>query len=405
MVFTDHRSLTTDNCPMLPDDLCPRPAPVPKLTTTPHTPPIYLASVYACDSPDQAEALLAGTETGYVYQRDGHPNATMLAEKLRELHGADCAAITATGMAALSVAMLSQLASGDHVILSKFLYGRTTQLLTTEGQRLGLTSTIVDTCDLDTVAAAFTRQTKMVVVETIANPLLQVADISRLAELAHRHGAKLLVDNTFATPCLCRPLELGADFVWESITKMLNGHSDVILGLLCGRQRDWQRVPTVLSAWGFAAPPFESWLALRGLSTLALRMERACANALAAATFLSQQAAVAEVYYPGLATSPQHALAAQQLGGSYGSILSFRLRGGRAAANLFIKNAVDIPFCPSLGEVSTTLSHPESTSHRGLSPAARAELGIDGGTIRLSVGCESSEFVLRALDAGLKTVS
>jgi cystathionine beta-lyase/cystathionine gamma-synthase len=386
---------------MLADDLCPRPATQRPLRTLPHAPPLYLASVYECASPEEAETLLAGKEPGYVYQRDGNPNTDMLAEKCAALHGAERAAITATGMGALAVALLSQLRSGDHVGLSKFLYGRTTQLLTAEAERLGLTSTIVDTCDVAAFQQSLQQRTKLVVVETIANPLLQVADIGRLAEITHAAGAKLLVDNTFATPCLCRPLELGADFVWESITKMMNGHSDVILGLLCGYERDWQRVPTVLSAWGFAAAPFESWLALRGIATLALRMERACANALAAAQFLSQHASIAEVYYPGLESHSQHALAKAQFGSRFGSMLAFRLRGGRAAADAFITRAQDIPFCPSLGEVSTTLSHPESTSHRGLTPAGRAALGIDGGTIRLSVGCESAEFVIQALTSGL----
>lgn len=382
---------------MLPDDLCPRPAKQASLGTTPHAPPIYLASVYECASPQEAEALLSGASPGYVYQRDGNPNTQMLAERCAALHGAERAAITATGMGALSLALLSQLASGDHVVLSKFLYGRTTQLLTTEAQRLGVQSTVVDTCDLAAVAQAITPQTKLLVVETIANPLLQVADISALGQLAHERGAKLLVDNTFATPCLCRPLELGADFVWESITKMMNGHSDVILGALCGYERDWQRVPTVLSAWGLAAAPFESWLALRGMQTLALRIERASDNALAAASFLQPHPGVLDVHYPGLPSHRQHALARQQFGDRFGSIVSFRLAGGRTAAEQFIERAREIPFCPSLGEVSTTLSHPESTSHRGLSPDARAALGIDGGTIRLSVGCESTDFILHAL--------
>jgi cystathionine beta-lyase/cystathionine gamma-synthase len=386
---------------MSPDDLCPRPATPPKQTTTPHAPPIYLASVYACESTDQAETLLGGAEAGYVYQRDGNPNTDMLAEKCRTLHGAERAAIAATGMGALSVALLSQLQTGDHVVLSKFLYGRTTQLLTSECARLGIASTIADVTDHAAVAAALRPETKLLVVETIANPLLQVADIAALAEIAHQRGAKLLVDNTFASPAICRPMELGADFVWESLTKIMNGHSDVILGLLCGRERDWQRVPTVLSAWGLAAAPFESWLALRGLSTLALRSQRASANALAAAEFLSEQASVEQIYYPGLPSHPQHALARGQFGEQFGAMLSFRLRGGRAAADQFLQRAKEIPFCPSLGEVSTTLSHPESTSHRGLTPAARADLGIDGGTIRLSVGCESRQWVFAALGQGL----
>jgi cystathionine beta-lyase/cystathionine gamma-synthase len=374
------------------------------LETTPHVAPIYAASVYECDSPAQAEALLAGTLPGYVYQRDGHPNAALLASKCKELHAAEEAAITATGMSALSVALLALLKSGDHIVLSKYLYGRTTQLLTTEAARLGITSTIADPTDLAAMDQAFTPATRLVVVETIANPLVQVADIAALAALSHQHGAKLLVDNTFATPILCRPLELGADLVWESITKMMNGHSDVILGLLCGHSADWERVPMVLSAWGLASAPFDCWLAQRGLATLALRVERAASNALAAAEFLSSERAVAEVYYPGLVSHPQHALAKSQFGGKFGAMVSFRLAGGRAAADAFIAGARQIPFCPSLGEISTTLSHPESTSHRGLTPAARAALGIDGGTIRLSVGCESPEFVVESLREGLNAL-
>ncbi len=387
---------------MLPEDLCPRSLPLPPLPTAPHAPPIYPASVYECDSPAQAEALLAGQLPGYVYQRDGHPNAALLAAKCRELHGAEEAAITATGMGALSLVMLAQLTSGDHVVLSKFLYGRTTQLLTTEAARLGITSTIVDTCDHDAVRQAMLKNTRLVVVETIANPLLQVADIAALAQIAQQANAKLLVDNTFASPILCRPLELGADYVWESLTKIMNGHSDVILGLLCGKTADWQRMSLVLSAWGLAAAPFDCWLAQRGIATLALRARQASENALAAAKFLGSHAAVAEVYYPGLTTHPQHALAKAQFGERFGSMLSFRLRGGRAAADQFIAQVrARIPFCPSLGEVATTLSHPESTSHRSLSPEGRAALGIDGGTIRLSVGCESPEYVTQSLGMGL----
>ncbi len=386
---------------MRPDDICPRPERLAPLATTPHAPPIYLASVYECDSPAQADALLAGTLTGYVYQRDGHPNAALLAAKCKQLHAADEAAITSTGMSALSLAMLALLRPGDHIVLSKYLYGRTTQLLTSEAERLGMTSAVVDLNDIAAAEKAVTTSTRLVVVETIANPLLQVADIAALAKLTQRSGAKLLVDNTFATPVLCRPLELGADLVWESLTKMMNGHSDVVLGLLCGRTDAWERMPLVLSAWGLASGPFDCWLAQRGLATMALRVERAASNALAAAKFLAAEPGVAEVYYPGLASHPQHQLAKTQFGGKFGAMVSFRLHGGRAAAEAFIKSAGQIPFCPSLGEVTTTLSHPESTSHRGLTPEARGALGIDGGTIRLSVGCETPEFVIEALQAGL----
>lgn len=383
-----------------PDDICPRIESIPAQTTQPATPPIFPASVHACESTDQAEALLAGATAGYVYQRDGHPNADMLAEKCRELHGAERAAITSSGMAALAATVLSQLKQGDHLVVSNQLYGRSSLLLTQESGRFGISCSEVDTCSLSATEAALRPETRMIVVETIANPLLRVADIAGLAELADRCGAKLLVDNTFATPVLCHPLELGADFVLESISKMINGHSDVMLGLLCGKESDWERVPLVLSAWGLASSPWDCWLAARGLATMHLRMERAMRNASLAAKFLVGQKGVEHVDYPGLADHRDHELARRQFKNGFGNMVTFRLSGGRAAADRFIAAAKRIPFCPSLGEAATTLSHPESTSHRGLSAEHRGDLGITGGTIRLSVGTESSDFVLDALREG-----
>ncbi len=386
--------------PLRSDDLCPAPTeqrfPVHSLS-----PPIFPASVYRCESPEEADRTLAGEIEGYVYQRDGHPNAAMLAEKCRQLHHADRAAVASSGMGALALATLALLKPGDHVVVSRLLYGKSRFLLTYEAARWGVTSTLADPCDVDAVAAAITPATRLVVVETLANPLLEVADIAALADVAHQRGARLLVDNTFASPVLTRPLELGADLVLESLTKMMNGHSDVVLGLLCGREDTWERMSGVLAAWGLTASPFDCWLAFRGLTTLHLRMERACANALHAARFLAEQAEVEQVFYPGLESHPAHALATRQLGGRYGSMIAFRLRGGRAAADAFIAASRHIPFCPSLGEASTTLSHPETTSHRGLSPEEREQLGIDGGVIRLSVGVESPEWIREALRQGL----
>jgi cystathionine beta-lyase/cystathionine gamma-synthase len=282
-------------------------------------------------------------------------------------------------------------------------------LLAGEATRLGMRCTAVDTCDLKATAAAVEKQTKLLVVETISNPTLRVADIRGLAKIANAAGAKLLVDNTFASPVICRPLELGADLVLESITKIMNGHSDVLLGLLCGSNAVWERVYSASSAWGFIASPFECWLAERGIGTLHLRIERACSNAMAAAKFLSEQKAVSDVYYPGLASHPEHALSVQQFGNQFGSIVTFTLGrsasdGGTAAAVKFIKAAKRIPFCPSLGELCTTLSHPASTSHRLMTPQDRAALDIHGGSIRLSVGTESEEFVIEALKEGLQSL-
>jgi len=390
------------------DDLCPRPERLRAGPTEPLSPPIYLSSVYRCEGPEQAGAILSGETQGYAYSRDGQPNADLLAEKCRSLHAAEAAAVTSSGMAALALAILSQLQSGDHLIASSHLYGRSLSLLNSEAQRFGILCSVVDTFDLDATARAFNPRTRMVVVETITNPLLRVSDLTALVELSHRHGARLLVDNTLAGPIVCRPMELGADFVLESLTKSMNGHSDVVLGLLCGRSQLWQRVPAVLSTWGLASAPFDCWLALRGLGTLALRMERATAGALDAARFLAraQQAGspIAAVHYPGLENHPDHALSRRQLGGRFGSLVTFTLTGELDAAKAFISAARQIPFCPSLGELSTTLSHPQSTSHRGLAEEQRRALGIFGGTIRLSLGVESREFIENAIAQGLAAV-
>ena len=386
------------------DDICPRPDRLPHQPTQPLVAPLYTAAVYRCESIEQADALLGGELAGYAYVRDGHPNADLLAEKCRELHGAERAAMCASGMGAMAVAVLSQLMPGNRVLVSNQLYGRTLSLLTSECARLGIASTLIDPCDLPATRAAFDAATRLVVVETIANPLLRVPDIAALAELSHALGARLLVDNTFASPAICRPMPLGADLVMESLTKIMSGHSDVCLGLLCGKEECWQRVPGVLTTWGLTSSPFDCWMAARGLGTLAVRIERAGANALAAASYLAREPKIEAVYYPGLPTHPDHTVAARQFTGSFGTMVSFTLAGGRPAADRFIRAAQAIPFSPSLGDLSTTLSHPESTSHRGLSSEARAKLGITGGTIRLSVGIESAEAVLAALAEGLAAV-
>lgn len=387
-----------------PDDICPRPVRVPVSPTAPHAPPLYLSSVYECLDPEQADALLGGRAAGYVYARDGHPNADLLAEKCRQLHGTERAAIAASGMGALALAILSQLESGDHVLVSNQLYGRTQSLLTDEAARLGITGTLVDAYNVEAVRAALEPNTKLLVVETISNPLLRVADLRALADVAHAGGAALLADNTLAGPTVCRPRDLGADWVMESLTKTMNGHSDVVLGLLCGPAARWQRVPVALSSWGLAAAPFDCWLALRGLGTLGVRMERACGTAQAVAERLSEIPAVKAVHYPGLKEHPDHALAREQFGDRFGSIVTFTLVGGADAAAAFMAAAETIAFCPSLGELSTTLSHPGSTSHRSLAPQTLAALGIDGGTIRLSVGIESAAAVVRAVETALADI-
>lgn len=367
----------------------------------PHTPPIHLSSVWACDSPAQADAILGGSQSGFVYARDGNPNACELAEACRVLHQADHAIVTSSGMSATAAVMLAQLSAGDHVVLPRQLYGRTIRLFAHDGARFGITTTVVDSPDPATIERAITPRTKMVVVETIANPRLEVADVPALAAICRRSNAVLVVDNTFAGPAIYRPLEHGADFVVESLTKFLNGHSDVILGLLAGHKQVWGSVPATVSTFGMSAGAFDCWLARRGMMTYSVRLEQACWNAIELAKWLSEHPRVRLVDYPGLKSSPYHAQAKQMFGDRFGTIVTFHLRGGRAAADAFIAAARHIPFCPSLGEASTTVSHPETTSHRSMSPEQFAAMGIDGGTLRLSVGIETYYFLRNAITEGL----
>ena len=264
-------------------DLCPRNLELPLFGSRPSRTPIYPAAVYRCESTDQANRRLGGQEPGYVYQRDRHPNADVVAEKCRQLHHAQWAYVTASGMSAIALAALAHLKSGDHVVISDRLYGRTRVLLQDEGSRLGIQSTTADLLDQESAKAAIGNNTRMMVVETISNPMLRVADLRGLAALAHNANALLLVDNTFASPVICRPLEWGADLVVESITKIMNGHGDLMMGLLCGgegRAADLAgRCGSVLASWGLASSPFDCWLAERGLGTLYHRVTAASQTA------------------------------------------------------------------------------------------------------------------------------
>lgn len=390
-------------------DLCPSPSHLQRPPQLGSRPSIELAVVYPAASPGEADSRLGGLEPGYVYQRDAHPNADDLARRCAELHRAERAAITSCGMSALALAQLALLRSGDHVVVSSLMYGKTITLLTSEAERLGIRSTLVDTTDLTATAAAVAAETRMLVCETISNPLMRVADLRRLAELAQQRQFALLVDNTFASPVVCRPLDWGADLAMESMTKVMNGHSDAMLGLLCGRERHWERVHRALTTWGLAAAPFDCWLVDRGLGTLYLRVVAACRTAERLAEALQSSPGVAAVHYPGLAGHPDHRLAADLFAREsgrplFGHMLAFELRGGLPAAERLISRLQHIHFCPSLGELATTLSHPASTSHRGMTPSAREALGIRDGLIRLSVGLESPEFLENELLSTIRTL-
>jgi cystathionine beta-lyase/cystathionine gamma-synthase len=371
-------------------------------SSTPLVPPLYQSSVYTLPDLDALDRIMNAEEPGFIYARDGHPNARQLADQLAALEGAVWAAVCGSGMAAITAGLLAVVQQGDRIVASNRLYGRTTQLLNQELPRYGVQTTFVESGNVDEARAALDKPTKVLFVETMSNPLLRLVDVEALAEVAAERNCLLVVDNTFATPVLARPLELGADLVVESLTKMIGGHSDVTLGVIAGAGDQLPQVSQVMSIWGLASNPFDCWLAARGLATLSLRMRAASANAAALADWLAQQTGVARVVYPGRQDHPDHDLAGRLLAGGFGNMLCFELAGGRDAVNRFLRLAKGIPFSPSLGNTTTTCSHPGATSHRYVSPAEKRRQGISDGLIRLSVGVEDLEQIRQELSKGLR---
>jgi cystathionine beta-lyase/cystathionine gamma-synthase len=380
----------------------PRQADVSLGPSTPLVPPLYQSSVFTLPDLDALDRIMNAEEPGFIYARDGHPNAKLLGDQLGAAEKAAWGVVCGSGMAAVSAGLLSLVEKGDRVVASNRLYGRTAQLLGQELTRFGVQTTFVDTAERDEVLAALQAPAKVLLVETMSNPLLRLADIEALAGVAQECNCWLVVDNTFATPALVRPVELGADVVVESLTKMIGGHSDVTLGVICGSDADLlPQVSQAVSIWGLASNPFDCWLAARGLSTLALRVRAASANAAALADWLPSQPGVTRVVYPGRSDHPDHELARRLLRDGFGTMLCFELAGGREAVNRFLRRASGIPFSPSLGHTATTVSHPGTTSHRYTSAAEKRRQGIGDGLIRLSVGVEDLEQIRQEIRRGL----
>ena len=305
--------------------------------------------------------------------------------------------VTGSGMAAISAIVLATVQQGQRILASNRLYGRTVQLFTQELSRFGVTTEYVDVNDLELVEAGLEKNPRLLFVETMSNPLLRVVDIAALAELAHDHRCLLVVDNTFATPVLTRPMGAGADFVMESLTKMIAGHSDVTLGLVCQQRGDAAGHP---GGGEHLGPGVEPVRLLAGGAAAWRRSIYACgrhADAARLADWLAEQPGVTRVYYPGRADHPDHDVAERVLDGGFGHMLCFELAGGRDGVNRFLKAAPGIPFSPSLGHSATTLSHPATTSHRYVSPAEKKRQGISDGLIRLSVGVEPLGKIQKAM--------
>jgi methionine-gamma-lyase len=367
----------------------------PQVDQTPDSVPIYQAVTFSSADSDELADIVTDRRPGYAYARIDNPTGTALADAIAELEGAEAAYVLATGMAAIHAALLSIVSAGDRILCTRFVYGTTRSLLVSVLGRLGVRVDFVDTTDAPAVEAALdAAPTRVLYLETISNPTILVADIAALSAMAHRHAATVMVDNTFASPYICRPLELGADVVVESATKYLSGHSDVLAGIVAGSRERIAAVRKVQTDTGATLAPFSAFLVLRGLPTLAIRLERHSQTAARLATFLAGQAGVERVYYPGLATHPQREVAARQfpLGGG---MLAFELAGGptgdaRQAATAFI-DALTIPvLTASLGSIHTIVVHPPRTTHRQLDDTALRASGISPGLLRCSVGLEDA---------------
>lgn len=369
-------------------------------TTRPSSPPIYQTTAFDLHGVEQLEAVTSGAEKGYIYTRDGNPNHSAFAQDIANLERTEAGAVCASGMAAVSAILLSHLRSGDHVVAARVLYGRTSQQLEELSRRFGIEVTFVDSRNVDAMKSAVHDRTRLCIVESISNPLMEVVD---LPELVSAMGdVPVIVDNTFATPCLFRPMDHGATLVFHSASKYLNGHGDVMLGVVAGESSAVRRVRRIASVFGLNANPFECWLASRGLRTLPLRIERASANAMTVAEFLVDHHEVSRVIYPGLKEHPDFELAGRLLNKGYGGMLSFELRSGEAGARQLLRELSDsIPFSPTLADVRTTVSWPAGTSHKFMDADDRRSWGITDGLVRLSVGIDSVEDVISELDQAL----
>ncbi len=378
----------------------------PQAPQPPVNAPIYQTSTFEVGSAQDLADLLDFKTPGHSYTRYSNPTHAVLEAALAELEGAEAAHVTASGMAAVHAAILSIVEPGDEVLAPAALYGGTFSLLAGLMQRFGIGHSFIDQTDASAIEAAITERTRLIWLETIANPTTDLPDIAAVSEVARRHGLTVGVDNTFASPYLCNPLALGADLVVHSVTKYIGGHSDLIGGALLGSAERVAAARTVAIEVGGNANPFEAFLALRGVKTLELRMERHSASALAVAQALEGAAGVVAVHYPGLASHRQHELAQRQLrDGKAGGMMAIELDGGRLAGERFLDQIRVAVHATSLGGADTLCSHPASSSHRQFSEADLTAAGLSPGMVRVSIGLEDAADLIDDLAGAAEAAS
>jgi O-succinylhomoserine sulfhydrylase len=371
---------------------------------------LFLTSSFVQPDAATAAARFANEEEAFTYSRFSNPTVMMMERRLAALEGTSGCIATASGMAAIMLLVMGLLKAGDHVVCSRSVFGSTIKLLQSEFGKFGVQSTFVSQTDLAEWRAAIQPNTRLLFAETPSNPLTEVCDIRALAEIAHACGAWLAVDNCFCSPALQRPAEYGADFIIHSGTKYLDGQGRVIAGAICGSaEMVEQKFVPVMRSCGLSLSPFNAWVVLKGMETLAIRMREQSARALQLATWLESQAQVARVYYPGLVSHPQHALAMAQQAGLGGAVLSFVVRGegavaARANAFAVIDHTQVCSITANLGDTKTTITHPASTSHGRLTEVQRQAAGIAQGLIRVAVGLDDVEDLKADLLRGLVTL-
>lgn len=368
------------------------------------TPPLHLTSTFAFPDAETGGALFAGEAEGHIYSRISNPTVALLEARIANLEGAEAGLATASGMGAISSLMWTLLKPGDEIITDKTLYGCTFSFMRDGLARFGIKITHVDLREPENLAAAISAQTRLVYFETPANPNMRLVDIREAARIAHAAGARVVVDNTYATPLLTRPIELGADFVVHSATKYLGGHGDLVAGMVLGRAEAIKevRMVGVKDMTGSVMSPFNAMLVMRGLKTLQLRMARHCESGLKVARWLEAQPGVETVYYPGLESHPQHDLAKRQMPG-FGGMIALELKGGYEAGIAMMNRLRMIRRAVSLGDAETLVQHPASMTHSTYSREERIEHGISDGLVRLSVGLEDAEDILADLADALGT--
>ena len=367
-----------------------------------HSEALFPTSSFVFKNAAEAAARFGGTEPGNIYARFTNPTVRYFQERLAALEGAESCVATASGMSAILAVMLGLLKTGDHVVCSSSVFGTTTVLLQTYIAKFGIEVSFAKLSDLDAWQAALKPNTRLLFAETPANPLTELVDIAALADIAHRNHSLLVIDNCFCTPALQQPLSLGADIVVHSATKYLDGQGRTLGGAVLGnKDLVGKDVYGVLRSGGVTMSPFNAWVFLKGLETLKIRMQAHCANAQILAEWLTQQSAVKQVFYPGLASHPQHALAKRQQSG-FGGVVSFEVKGGQEAAWKVIDSTQMLSITANLGDVKSTITHPATTTHGRLTPEQKAQAGVSDGLVRVSVGLENIQDIQRDLLRGLQ---